>query len=513
MAENVITGTGDALQTSPGTVGINSQVPGNPTTVSSVAAATGGIGPGKFVETDIDEQIFPFQSEDTPLMSLMLKAKKVKVSSPEVEHYMIDEQRSTLTTTESVAAGAATSFVLPLESKDQNIPCDFHTLLVKGVPGYNDAGTLMTPGRDLLLFVSGRDATTNNPIVRAVNGPKSNSGDTYCTTPAIPKGTKVKLMANAMYETQKEVDPDLIVPRPFMVYLQKRGMNQVVSDYFDAQKKRIPFSKSLIAEQAILNFKRAGNRTLWAGRKGKFPVKVPKLGEQMIYFTEGIRWQFKRELQHSGRWTVESLIALAKMYFTGEDVPKTALLLAGKNLLEQLQCIDYSEHPEIQITRKENAVGWTVTSIHTVFGDIDIKREPTLDTLGWSNSGALIGEDRLVHYSYSQQHEFTDRVEGEEATRKGIVVWDGLALKGACHIWIDGEGGDANLSTFSYVMWEKATAPENPKSGSIYYLTCDCPGIDESARCGQLWTVHMKTGGDLVTRAVWEEYAGELYAN
>ena len=359
-----------------------------------------------------------------------------------------------------------------------------------------------------MLFVTGRDTTTDNPVVRAVNGPKANETDAFCTTPAIPAGSKVKLLANAMYETQKEVDPDLIVPRPSTVYLQKRGMNQVVSDYFEAQKKHIPFTQSLLAEQAILNFKRAGNRTLWTGIKGKLPVKVPKLGEQMVYFTEGIRWQFKRELQHARTWTYEKLIALAKMYFTGEDVPKTALLLAGKNLLEELQCIDFSKHKEIQIVTKTNPVGWTVTSIHTVFGDIDIKREPTLDTLGYSNSGALIGEDRLVHYIYSQQHEFNDRVEGEEATRKGIVVWDGLALKGACHIWIDGEGEKANAGATTYTIWESEEAPVGADlvEGRVYLLTQDCLGINAAAQNGQMWQYKGETGG-------WVEFTGEIIAD
>ena len=188
-------------------------------------------------------------------------------------------------------------------------------------------------------------------------------------------------------------------------------MNQIVSDYFDSQKKRIPFTKALIAEQAIANFKVRGNRTLWAGRKGKFKVNVPKLGMQYIYFTEGVRWQFKRELQHKGKWTYEKFIALAKMFFTGEDVPKTALLLAGKNLLEEIQCIDFSKHPEVNITVKTNKLGWEITNIHTVFGDIEIKREPTLDRLGWSNSGALFGEGRLVHYQRTTVHSFTDRVD------------------------------------------------------------------------------------------------------
>lgn len=516
MPENI--NFGGSAATTAGSAGLNTQVPGEATTVSAAAAATGGIAPGHLIEPDIDDQLFGFQSEDTALMSLMLRARKVSVSSPEVEHYMIDEQRSTFTVGDAgVAKSSAMQFVLPLVTTDQNIARDYHTLLVKGVNGYTDDGQTVTPGKDLMLYVTGRDTTTNNPVCRAINGPKANRGDLYCTTPAIPGGTKIKLLANAMYETQKEVDPDLIVPQPETIYLQKRGMNQVVSDYFEAQKKHIPFSQSVIAEQAILNFKRAGNRTLWAGRKGKLAVSVPKMGEQLVYFTEGLRWQFRRELQSNGPWTIEKLIALAKMFYTGEDVPKRAILLAGKNLLESIQCIDFSKRPEIQILATRNPLGWAVTRIHTVFGDIDIKREPTLDTLGWSNSGALIGEDRLVHYTYSQQHEFNDRVEGEEATRRGMVVWDGLALKGACHIWIDGEGDNANAGAISYLIWNSESAPTGKDlvNNRVYLLTTDCPGISDTAKSGQMWQAKVTTSGtgqSATKTATWSEFSGEIFA-
>lgn len=509
MAENVNVATGAAIPTSTGSAGLQTQVAGQSSTVSGLASASGGIAPGNLVETDIDEQLFRFQSEDTALMSLMLKAKKVDVNSPEVEHYMIDEQRATLTVNSAVAQGSGNSFILPLESNDQQIPREYHTLLVCGVDGYSEDGQTSTPGKDLMLFVTGRDTASGNPVVRAVNGPKS-SKDAQCSTPAIPSGTKVKLLGNALYETQKEVDPDLIIPQPSLVYLQKRGMNQVVSDYFEAQKKHIHFTQAMIAEQAILNFKRAGNRTLWAGQKGKLAVNVPRLGQQFVYFTEGIRWQFKRELQHTGKWSIEKLIALAKLFFTGEDVPKTALLLAGKNLLEEIQCIDFSKHPEIQIISAQNPIGWSVTRIHTVFGDIDIKREPTLDTLGWSNSGALLGEDRLVHYAYTTQHEFNDRVEGEEATRKGIIVWDALCLKGSCHIWIDGEGEASNADAVTYSIWDDGATPtaSDVTDGTVYYFTADTKlGEGQTAQNGTLWKATVKDG-----TLTWSEYTGTVDA-
>ena len=460
--------------------------PGNPATVSALAAQTGGIDAGHFVETEIDEQLFRFNSDDTPLMNLMLRAKRVKVNSPEVDHYMIDEPIASMKTTAQVGNSSQTQVILPLEPNQQNIARPYSTLLVHGVDGYTPDGQDRTPGKWLMLFVLDHDTTTGNPVVRSINGPRINPADEFTTVPKIPAGTTLTILANSLYETRKEVDPDIIVPQPSRVYLQKRGMNQVVSDYFESQKKRLPFSKAVIAEQAIANFKVRGNRTLWAGRPGKFKVNVPKMGMQYIYTTEGLRWQFKRELQHSGRWTVERIIGLAKMFFTGEDVPKTALLLAGKNLLEQIQCIDYSSHPEIQITTKENAMGWTVTNFHTVFGDIEIKREPTLDRLGWSNSGALIGEDRLVHYVYSAEHSFSDRVGGEEATRNGILIWDAVALKGSCHIWIDGEGIAGTDATI--LMWDRQETPAADEAGNHFYLLCDCPSMSPDAKMGQIWT-------------------------
>lgn len=506
MAEIVEVTTGTTT-TGTGTAGLNTQVGGSPATVSATANATDGIDAGNFVDVDIDEELFKFNSDDTPLMNLMLKAKKVKVDSPEVDHYMIDEPRCSVTTNELLGASTGNTSVLPLSAEDQNIPRPYGTLLIDGVDGYAEDGKTKTVGKPLMLFVTGHDATTGNPIVRAVNGPKNQPTDEYCKVPQIPAGSVCTILSNALYETQKEVDPDLIVPQPTRVYLQKRGMNQIVSDYFDSQKKRIPFTKAIIAEQAIANFKVRGNRTLWSSRKGRFQVNVPKLGMQYIYFSEGVRWQFKRELQHKGKWTYEKFIALAKMFFTGEDVPKVALFLAGKNLLEEIQCIDFSKHPEVNITVKTNSIGWVVTNIHTVFGDIEIKREPTLDRLGWSNSGALIGENRLVHYYRTTEHNFTDRVDGEEATRTGVLVWDALALKGSCHIWIDGEGEATTDGATGFLMWDSKEAPTEGDlvDGMVYYLLSDCPGINAKAQNGQMWQYNGAEKG-------WSEFYGEVMA-
>ena len=500
-----VTGSPEMME---GTAGIKDLAPGQPTTVSAAAEGTGEINAGNFIDTAVDDKLFLFNIEDTPLMNLMLKAKRVQVNSPEVDHYMIDEAKSVVYTTEA-CGGNKTLVSLPLTESDAMALRPNTTLLVKGVDGYDQQGN-KKPGKFLMLIVTGEDPASGYPTARAMNGEKKNPEADSGMIPQIPANTEIVILANSLYETQKEVDPDLILPKPTRIYLQKRGMNQVVSDYFESQRKRLPFSQAVIAEQAIANFKVRGNRTLWAGRAGKLKVNVPKMGVQYLFTTEGLRWQFRRELEEPGTWTVEKIIGMAKMFFTGEDVPKSALLLAGKNLLESIQKIDYSKHPEILITTKVNSVGWTVTNFHTVFGDIEIKREPTLDRLGWSNSGALIGDNRLVHYVYSEEHSFADRVEGEEATRSGILIWDALALKGSCHIWIDGEGEGSVSDSFAFKIWDSDKAPSEPAEGAVYYLTRDCPGIASNARTGQLWQATYSTGGDLQKKLEWKEYDGEL---
>ncbi len=497
----------ETIQPVSGTSQAGTQLPGYAATVSNAASATGGLDAGNFIDTDLDEELLRFNSDDTPLMNLMLRAKRVKVNSPEVDHYMIDEPRCMVEVTELVQGGRA-QCVLPLSASEQQLPRQSCTLLCPEVNGYTEDGSTETPGRPLMLYVVGQDAATSNPVVQAVNGQKGSNGDEICVLPSIPKGTKCVILSNSLHETQKEVDPEHIVPQPTRIYLQKRGMNQVVSDYFDSQRKRIPFTKAILAEQAISNFKVRGNRTLWAGRPGRFKINVPGMGLQYVYCTEGIRWQFKRELKHTGSWTIEKIITLAKMFFTGEDVPKRALLLAGKNLLEKIQTVDFSAHPEIQITTRTNSLGWSVTNFHTVFGDIEIKREPTLDRLGWSNSGALIGENRLVHYVYSSEHSFSDRVEGQEATRNGILIWDALALKGSCHIWIDGENLPVTGLDNQFMLWDQTTAPD-AENGMIYYLQNDCPGINASAKSGQMWKAKVTVGAE-GKKVKWERWTGVI---
>ena len=489
---------------SPGQAGAETQLPGQPTTVSGVAEATGGVGGDGLIQPDIDEQITLIGTDEFVLDGLMRRAKrKVKVTGYEVDHYIIDEQKASVFTKEEYTGSNQKQGVIKLESEDQELFQEYGTILVKGVDGYNEKGNTPIAGTDLMLYIVGKDSS-NDPICRAINGPKSNQTDEYCNMPTIPQGTELVILSNALAETQKEVAPDIIIPTPKRVFLQKTAMNQIVSDYFDAQKKRIEFQQATIAEAALKQYRRKNNRTLWVGRKGKFRLDRGKMGMQYVYFTEGVRWQFKREWEHKGAWTFEDIIALAKMKFTGQDCSKEAMWLMGRDQLEQIQNIDFTKHKDISMTSKE-VWGFACTQLHTVFGDFYLKHEPTLDYIGYSNSGGIFDLNGLVRYYIKNEEKSREKIEGEEANRDAVISINALALKGYSHIWVNGDESNDGLTGVTIVVeWDNASeAPEEPKMNQVFYLKQACTGINASSKAGEFW----RWDGES-----WVQYKGEIYA-
>lgn len=489
---------------SPGQAGVETQLPGQPTTVSGVAEATGGVGGDGLVQPDIDEQITLIGTDEFVLDGLMRRAKrKVKVTGYEVDHYIIDEQKASVFTKEEYTGSNQKQGVIKLESEDQELFQEYGTILVKGVDGYDEKGKTPIAGTDLMLYIVGKDSS-NDPICRAINGPKTNESDEYCNMPTIPQGTELVILSNALAETQKEVAPDIIIPTPKRVFLQKTAMNQIVSDYFDAQKKRIEFQQATIAEAALKQYRRKNNRTLWVGRKGKFRLDRGKMGIQYVYFTEGVRWQFKREWEHKGAWTFEDIIALAKMKFTGQDCSKEAMWLMGRDQLEQIQNIDFTKHKDISMTSKE-VWGFACTQLHTVFGDFYLKHEPTLDYIGYSNSGGIFDLNGLVRYYIKNEEKSREKIEGEEANRDAVISINALALKGYSHIWVNGDESNDGLTGVTIVVeWDNASeAPEEPKMNQVFYLKQACTGINASSKAGEFW----RWDGE-----AWVQYKGEIYA-
>lgn len=465
-----------ALQAGAGSAGLNTQLGGAPTTVSGIERASGGMG--ELVMPEVDKRIFMFERDQNALMQLMLMAKTVNVGSMEVKHYAIDQG------TPIVTVAAVNGNTITLVNADRGKVRAYDTLMVKGVKGYEFVGgSNRKTRRPLQLFVK---SVNNDDTITCVatNGVKQAITDQYGSLPTttspsasntnvIVAGTKLVRMANAMYETQKWVDPNTIIPVPDDLYLQKRGMTSIVSKYLADQNMEIPYEEAVKAEAQLREFKAAGNRTLLISQQNKMLVRSSMGDDQWDYQTNGVRWQVKREVKHRGAWTFEDVIALIKLYYGGADKPKSGILLAGDNLGQALQLIDWSKHPEVTMEPYKNeTLGWKVTRLVCLFGELQIKLEPTFNDCGYENSGIIIGEDRLVHYVRRGESSYTEDVEGEEATRNGVLVSDALGLKGNCHIWIDGDDDDDDTAPNAdqFLLWGSETAPTTAdlEDGTIY---------------------------------------------
>ena len=463
------------LTTSAGSAGLSTQLGGAPTTVSGVQNASGGMG--EYVMPEVDKRIFMFERDQNSLMQLMLMAKTVNVHSMEVKHYAIDQG------TPIVTVAAVNGNIITLVNADLKKVRAYDTLMVKGVKGYDFiGGANVKSRRPLQLFVKSVNNDDSITCV-ATNGDQYGSlptatSPTESNTNVITAGTKLVRMANAMYETQKWVDPNTVIPSPDDLYLQKRGMTSIVSKYLADQNMEIPYDEAVKAEAQLREFKAAGNRTLLISQQNKMLVRSTMGDDQWDYQTNGVRWQVKREVKHRGKWTFEDVMSLIKLYYGGADKPKTGIFLVGNNLGQSLQLIDWSKHPEIKMEPYHNeTLGWKVTRLSCIFGELQIKIEQTFNDCGFENSGIILGENRLVHYVRRGESSYTEDVEGEEATRNGVLVSDALGLKGNCHIWIDGDDDDDDTAPGAdeFRLWSSESVPAEGdlEDGVIYVFAYD----------------------------------------
>lgn len=458
-------------QAAPGREGLSTQLNGEATTVSNIDEAS------DIIEPDVDDEFLNIASDESVLDTIKHRVKRqVKVTGYVVKHYMIDEKRHKAFTSEEYTGKGANRAEIPFATiADGKIFQEYYTAICKGVPGYDATGQIELPGTDLMLFFVGRNTSTEAPIAMAVNGPKTNSTDDYCTVPTIPAGTEIILLSSAAYETQKFIAPNTVVPVPEDVYLQKQLCNSITSDYFKNQKKKIKFQESQVAEAILRQFRLESCKTAWVGQPGKFKVQAmdSSLGYQWDYFTKGIRWQFKREYDLSSKITFADILNLSMVKFTGYNCSKKAIWLLGKQLLNDIQKIEFTLHKTISTNRTTNETfGYKVTRLTTAFGDIDLLHDPMLDTLGYSNCGALIDENGLVRYYMKNEEKTTEKVYGEEAKRDVFMTIDALCLKGYSHIWVNGEGATSDNGVVAKIS-SKATLPENPSINEVVVLTAE----------------------------------------
>ena len=176
--------------------------------------------------------------------------------------------------------------------------------------------------------------------------------------------------------------------------------------------------------------------------------------------------------------------------------------MLGKQLLNDIQQIDLTLYKNVNF-KGDKVFGIECSSIHTVFGDIALVHDPTLDALGYSNCGGLIDEEGLVRYYLKNEDVKTENVDGEEAKREVVMTIDCLCLKGYSHIWVNGASETSSIPGATRVT-SSATLPEDPQINDVVVLTANVNHLVNGEQ--KLWF----EAGSVVTfnGSTWIEYTG-----
>ncbi len=445
-------GSADAPATGIG--GLPTQNGGSATTVSNAREQAPDL-----MRPDVDTELVKIHSDFNVVDTIKRKVKKQKrVKSPIVEHWMIDEAKSSVTVAEDGKVSGNT-LVIALEPEDANLLNPYYTCIdmSTGVEYY--VTHVSSDGKITLEEVT----EDGKPVV-----PHKLKG-----------GDELILLASAAYETQKVIAPSSVYPVKDKIYLQKQLCNVVVSDYFDEHPKEIPFNEAQQAEAALNDFRHKSCRTAWIGKGGikKVRAQNAQLNVQDVYMSKGLYWQFKRRYQLGKKIVFSDFINLAKSKTSRFGGLKKAAFIVGSELMADIQKIDFTLHADV--TQKSSEVwGLAATQIHTVFCDIYLILDISLDECGLSKCGALIDMEQLVRYYMKTEETKKENVQDEEATRRIITTWDALALKGYTHIWVDGREVQQNNFVAIENIKTLETLPASPKVGDTVYLSADYTGSD-----------------------------------
>lgn len=480
--------------------GINTQLPG------TVASGT-QLNEGELTDPDMDMMIAEFYSYKFTLETdLRRKAQQKEVSSYEVRHYrhgssVLDFAIKTGATTTTAAASVDLTLTGYFTKDAFASLAENQLLYFPTLPAYAEDGTTSV-GNGAILYIVGKDKT--KITVESLNGAIS-SGEMQ--VPAIAAGTPFSILSNALAESQMHCDPENYQPRPVDVYLQKHACNIVITDYWKEINKKYPFVEADIREDALYKFRKKRERNLWVGQQTRIKrAQSANMGDEYVYTSRGVLNQINKKYAYGEKLEFSDLIRLTKMQFTDYAASNEAEAYCGKNFMEKLLNIDYTQHKDISFEAK-TVMGIDISAFKTTFGTLNFKYTPSLDDIGYEDYCVVLDMSKAVHYKKAKKNYNIDMKEGagenREAKRDIHIEIDALALKGYNSILVgpaDGLYNKAPNATITFTSIANGTLPQTPVAGTVYYVTTSAAGN---------WPV-----GSVIeyVDGAWHEYEGDFEA-
>lgn len=369
-------------------------------------------GDAEMYTKDIDKRITKIRPMATPIDQISRYAKAMHSDSFEVKYYSVGTRPISCKTSAKLTAQASGASVT-LEVDDPNMFTLDDTIRVVGVKALfdekgvaYDANSESTP--DLVLCVCGRNDSTSQPTVYAVNGAKDSNGQTTYV-PEIPAGTTLVRMGKACGELDVQTGRFNNIPTAEIQYCQN-FMIQVEQSTFDKiAAKEVDWNFSDIEEDGIYDMRLSQENTFLFGAKNK--IYHPTKNGMATWFTAGI-WNMAGKDIEVGVWDADAkaavisddnLVDITKDLFVGTGIGnKRKILFCGSDMLAA-----FSKIKSDKFRLKDTVEVWNLKfkSWDTDFGEVLTIHHELLDANGMADCGFALDPEYLTkktHVSWSR---------------------------------------------------------------------------------------------------------------
>ncbi len=272
-------------------------VAGDNNRTQSQAIMEGELQDFDYYQKQINKHIVEMKLESCPIDQILRSASKTNKSSDiRVQYYQIG-QRPIMTTLDTAVSATSSGVATILDPVNNSCFDSMDTIIFPEIQGYLDDGTTVDTLKPLMVRVVGRDTSTLNPIVIAVNGKKNAGKGNRWDLPDIPKGATMLRLGRAAGEKDVETASYYELPEASIQFCQ-RFIMQAEESVIERMSQKIvdwDFSKQ---ERVAMDDMRDGIE-----RSGLFGIKsVGRYGSNgNVYTTGGIYWEAGKDLQ-LGHW-------------------------------------------------------------------------------------------------------------------------------------------------------------------------------------------------------------------
>lgn len=371
---------------------------------AGIATETGGrdMGDPEFYAKEIDKKITKIRPMATPIDQISRYAEAGHSDSFVVKYYSVGT-RPIRCKLKSAVTKQTQGESVALSVDDPSMFTIDDTIRVLGVKGTHDEkGNAYASDDenepDLVLCVCGRDATTNNPVVYAVNG-ELDSKKRPIWLPAIKEGVTLVRMGKACAELDVQTGRFNNIPTAEEQYCQN-FMIQVEQSTFDKiAKKEVEWNFTDLEEDGIFDMRLGQENSYLFGVKNA--IKHATKDGMTTWFTKGIWWMAGKDIE-VGHYdektsttviTDEDLVDISKDLFVGTGIGnKRKVLLCGSDMLAAL-----SKVKSEKFRLKESVEVWNLKfkSWETDFGEILTIHHELFDQNGMSDCGFALDPSYL----------------------------------------------------------------------------------------------------------------------